>query len=72
MPGCGLAILNTLYNNNNTANKFNNTIWGSDGTTALAGDGALLCAACAPNYKPTYYTVAITWDGATAAADVNV
>lgn len=73
MPGCGLAVLNTQYGNTSGAtDKFNNTIWGTDGTVALSGNGALLCAACSPNYKPTYYTSTILWDGATAGDDINI
>jgi hypothetical protein len=44
-----------MYKNTNANEKFNNTIWGTNGSTDLSGNGALLCAACAPNYKPTFY-----------------
>lgn len=72
MPGCGLAVLNTRYSNFNTGGTvFNNTIWGT-GTGAgnpLAADiTALICAACSPNYKPTFFQGTITWNN----ADINV
>lgn len=71
MPGCGLAVLNTLYKNSNAGQKFDNTIWGTDGsTTALGDNSALICAACAPNYRPTFYTQEIRWSNA-ADNDVN-
>lgn len=57
MPGCGLAVLNTRYLNIAGATAFNNTIWGSDGTVAIASDTALICASCSPNFRPTYHTV---------------
>lgn len=66
MPGCGLAALNTRYSNLVTPSgalvKFNNTIWGTDGTGAIADNIALICVACSPNYKPTYYTGTVTWN----------
>jgi hypothetical protein len=72
MPGCGVAVLNTRYSNLATAPAnhfaFNNAIWGTDGSTALASNGALLCAACAPNFSPTYYTAAVTWNN----VDINI
>lgn len=73
MPGCGLAVLNTVYGNTNGAtSKFDNTLWGTDGTVAITTNGALICAACSPNYAPTYYSASLKWDGATAANEVNV
>ena len=73
LPGCGLAVLNTNYlkkdANSSNASFFNNTIWGSDGTVDVSNDAALICASCAPNFRPTYYTKPILMH---TAAETNV
>jgi hypothetical protein len=73
MPGCGLAVLNTQYENTSGAtNKFNNTIWGSDGATAINSNAALICAACSPNFKPTYFTANINGKDAENNSNLNL
>lgn len=62
MPGCGLAVLNTLYSPlSPSADSFNNLQWGTDGTAIVSNSTALICAACAPNYAPTYFTSALAY-----------
>lgn len=34
-------------------------MWGTDGSAMISGASALICAACAPNYKPTYMVAAL-------------
>jgi hypothetical protein len=71
MPGCGLAVLNTRYSNLAGANAFDNTIWGSNGSTAITGNGALICAACSPNFRPTYFSTNINGKVSDNTTNVN-
>lgn len=73
MPGCGLGVLDTNYGNTFAAtNKFDNTIWGTSGSVAITTNGALICAACSPNFRPTYYNSTILWKDGVAGTDVNL
>jgi hypothetical protein len=76
LPGCGLAALNTSYLKKDASSGdpkfFNNTIWGSAGNVAVNRNAALICAACAPNYRPTFYSERINMKNADNTTNVNL